>query len=270
MKSIKLYVGHILVLSMILCLIACSDKSKKESMSIEQYGAIQGMIRCSIGSQGFKVSLTNISSGQLLHTIVTDNDGTFVINDIPSGQYYINAEKDNCNWAWMTVNGSINTSDQKIYIDGNKTLDIIIQMQVDPSYFQNELTITDIYGNPIGDEITIQQYSSMIVIKLINETIQDFSWDLTKYYCIISGYRDTIVGDYQGFTYHTYDLFSNISPTSGTLGPSNDVVITGFINPEIYTLDRLDNFSLSHYPMITLYMNNKRRDISLYLPFFYK
>ncbi len=245
--------------------------TKKDSDDILEYGNISGYVICPSGVQGIKVSLIDPIGYQPKQVAVTDADGLFDFSYIVAGDYCIQAEREGFNVDRVLVDGTRIYENQTFYISANQTTNIIFYLSPSSEYLNDELTVTDFYDNPIGNRIIIPKYTSAITIKLYNGTYQDVHWNL-RHNCWISGYRDTVVGNYTGYTYHTFELFEDVTPSEGTLSPGNIVLITGRINPDIYTLDRFDD----HPILRTLSLITQRSthytssDIELYLPFMYE
>ena len=240
---------------------ACTEKDGRTAA--DDYGIVSGKVVCYDGGNAFKVTLADISGFQTSQVAVTESDGSFCFTEVLTGQYTIDVQKEGFVWGWMYVNG-IRTSNP-IYVDNNQTTNIEVWMQRSP-YVNDELTITDISGNPIGDKIVIPRYTSTIAIKLYNGTSQNIYWDLRQN-CFVSGQRDTTVGSYTGYTYHTFDIFSDISPTSGNLSPGDITIITGIINNDIYTLDRYGTCLTEMYLYGRSNTHTSNRTIELYFPF---
>lgn len=260
------YSRFLYLIATMCCLVACSEK--EDSSESSMYGVVNGLVRSTLGGQGFKVTLADPNGIQPMQIAVTEPDGTFYFSEVYAGKYTINIYKEGFECGWMLVDGERAYNNQLITINENKTTEIVVQMQSSLST-DNELTITDINGNPIGNQITIPKYTTTIAIKLFNETSQNVIWDLRQN-CFISGYRDTIVGNTIGYTYHTFDVFSSISPTDGTLPPGGITIITGILNPDIYTLDRYSNHITEMYLTTYSSIHEMSKIIKLYFPFMSK
>ena len=263
MDKIVKYFFVFLLATMIVCNAACSRGEETDL-----YGVVKGTVTPTIGeSQGFKVSLIESNSNQTIHVIVTE-DGSFCFSNVVAGKYKIDVQKEGFYCIRVIVNNRIVNSDYEIQVEENQIVEVDIQMNPDSSYLNGELTIRDAYGNPIGNRITIPEYTQVIALRLYNETSQDISWYTRLNSCYLEGARDTVVSGYSGFTgFGIYQIFSDFSPNSGTISPGENVLVTGIINQSIYELDYFsrENNTLSIYANSSTHMY--RKDIELYLPF---
>ena len=235
----------------------CSVACKKKEYS--KYGIVKGIVTSTIGeSQGFKVSLIEANSLQTIQVIVTEENGSFSFSNVAAGTYKIDVQKEGFYY--------VDNLNNEIHVEANQIIEVNIQMRPNSSYLNGELKITDANGNTISNRITIQKYTPIIALRLYNETTQNISWSLNGNFCQLQGARDTIVGNYHGFTgYDTYPIFSDLSPHSGTIYPGENVLVIGTMNQNIYTLDY---FSYK-YTTLSLSLSTSRHSykIELDLPF---
>lgn len=247
--------------------VACT-KDDNETKDSVKYGTVRGSVSCVMGSSGFKITLTHANGKEQVQVIVTGQDGVFCFTDVVPGNYIIEANKEGFDCDYIAINGTIKyNKSSEIQVVSNETTDVTFRMMPNSSYMNSELTITDAYGNPIGNSITISKYMPTISIKLLNETNKDISWSLQSQ-CYLQGARDTVIGGYSGFVgYDMYYIFSNISPTNGTLSPGENVLIVGTINENIYALDRFSSQQTTLSLFIQGNVTSKRKDIELDLPF---
>lgn len=263
MKYTKNYFWLPLVVFTVGIVIGCSKNNTETS-----FGNVSGSIRCVTGRQGFKVTLNDPTGLETPQVVVTTINGAFYFENIKAGRYTIDVKRNGFKVGTMTVNGEIVYPNPNYVINVYKDqiTNVLVQMEPTSEYIDDEITVTDMADNPIGNVITIPKYTTSIALKLYNGTSQNVDWSL-RYNCFISGYKDTVVGDYEGYTYHTFDIFDDVSPSSGSLAPGDITVITGIINPEIYTLNRL---SSSSYTKIILSTYNSihpaNKDIELLFP----
>lgn len=261
-RTIK-YSSFLLGAAVMCIFVACTEKA--EQSDAELPGGINGCVRSNAGGQGFRVSIVDPTGAQSPQVAVTGSDGTFCFSEVKAGKYTVDVQREGFEWGWMYIDGVRVSNGRSFVVKNNQTTEIDVYMQVS-SYMNEELTITDINGNPIGNQIVIPKYTSTIAIKLYNGTAQDASWNLHKL-CYISGERDTIIGTIPTYTRHTFDIFTSISPTSGTLSPGDVTIITGIINPDIYTLDRYTQ-SLRELDLYsTVGYHSACKTIELYFPF---
>lgn len=77
----------LLIASIVVLMAACS----KETVSPELYGSIDGQVLASDTQQG--IGGVNITTSPATNSIMTKSDGSFSLNEVPTGSYTINAEK---------------------------------------------------------------------------------------------------------------------------------------------------------------------------------
>jgi len=243
--------------------------SKAEDSTESALGSVSGSVKCVTGSQGFKVTLTDAKGVESPQIAVTTINGSFNFDRVKAGKYIIDVQRDGFALGVMTVNGEIVSYNHMVNVYEDQITNVLVQMVPTSGYIDDEITVTDMADNPIGSVITIPKYTTSIAIKLYNGTSQNVSWSL-RHRCFISGYKDTVVGNYEGHTYHTFDVFDDVSPSSGSLAPGNVTVITGIINPQIYTLDRFSDYAWDSYTKMTLFssynLTQHNRDIELLFP----
>lgn len=267
MKSLTCFF-RLFYLVVIMCfMVACSDK--EDSSESSMYGVVNGMVSCTQGGHGFKVILSDPNDIQPMQVAVTESNGAFCFSEVVAGKYIIDVQRDGFALGVMTVNGEIVSYNHMVNVYKDQITNVLVQMVPTSGYIDDEITVTDMADNPIGSVITIPKYTTSIAIKLYNGTSQNVSWSL-RHRCFISGYKDTVVGNYEGHTYHTFDVFDDVSPSSGSLAPGNVTVITGIINPQIYTLDRFSDYAWDSYTKMTLFssynLTQHNRDIELLFP----
>ena len=261
----KFTIKHLWILFAFLSLGTIMSCSEKENNIEPSYGEISGRVQCISGKQGFKVTLVDIDGVETPQIAVTSANGDFYFETLKAGKYKIDVQRNGFEWGGMSVDGEMVYNSHVFNVYQNQTTYIEVLMNPTSEYTDDEITVTDINGNPIGDAITVPKYTTTIAIKLYNGTSQNVNWDLT-HIRFVSGYRDTTVGNYNGFTYHTFDFFNEVSPSTGTLTPGDITIITGIINPDIYTLDRLHE-SLTTMTLTTYSSTHAAsKDIGLYLP----
>lgn len=268
-KTVKFF-KVFLFATMLVYNVACTKEEEYEEPNVTQYGTVKGAVNSIEGGrQGFKVSLTEHNSQHPLQVIVTEEDGCFNFSEVPVGSYKIDVQKEGFVCISKTVNDVEVRNEYEIQIEAKQVLYINVLMLPNSSYINGELKITDLNGNPIGNWITIQKYTPIIALRLYNETSQYISWYFFLWQsCYLQGARDTIIGNYSGFTgYGSYQIFSNISPSSGRISPGENVLVTLTINQNIYDLD----YFSYEYSTLSLSANSSThsysKDIELDLPF---
>jgi len=93
-------------------LVGCS----KETISPETFGNIEGKILDSENSDG--IPSVNITTTPATNSILTDNNGSFVISEVPTGTYTINADKKGYESNSVSVKVSENkTASAQMYLD---------------------------------------------------------------------------------------------------------------------------------------------------------
>lgn len=248
-------------------------------------GVVVGRVKPLWGTGAFKVVLNKSGDEEEKHIVITSDNGNFIFRDIEQGSYVIDVVEDDFEMYEMFVNdsqiynghfeinGDLLYNSKSIEVVANQTVNVDILMYPTSTPNPNaneELTILDIQGNPIGGRITIEKYTPMISIKLFNETPEDIWWNIYSY-CQVMGDKDTVIGTYSTYVTHLVDLFSSLSPVEGALSPGQQVVIVGIIDEEIYEMHDLNVY----YPQISLtygvgQISCTRKSIGLDLPFAYE
>ena len=89
MKKLKFYSPFIIVLVAAIVFSSCA----KDTIDAERFGDIEGIVLNSETEEG--VSSVNITTAPASNSILTESDGTFTINNVPTGNYTIQARKNN-------------------------------------------------------------------------------------------------------------------------------------------------------------------------------
>ncbi|MDZ7691756.1 MAG: carboxypeptidase-like regulatory domain-containing protein [Balneolaceae bacterium] len=83
----KIRYGILLLSSISLLILSCS----KETITPELYGSIDGRVLASKTDEG--LGGVNITTSPATNSIITNSNGSFSLNEVPTGNYSINAEK---------------------------------------------------------------------------------------------------------------------------------------------------------------------------------
>ena len=205
-----------------------SDNNNHVETNAQVVGIVECMNQTWSQPNGVKVVLSNQSDNSIEHIAVTGSDGHFQFDDIEAGVYSIEAIKEGYEWIWMVDDDVVNHTNNIIQIVGGKTkeIKILLNRSSYESIMTFNLKITDMNGNPI-ESIHVPKYTTTVAFMLYNDTDMSHVWSLGSIdHCFVS--------DDRGF-YLEY-LFDNITPTSGTLEPGNNVVVIGTINQNIWNI----------------------------------
>ena len=215
------------VLSFILFLYGCGDKQQPSTSTCRIDGIIDSGSTAWDHSNGIKVTIESVSDKSLKFIAVTDNNGNFQFRDIEAGKYLISAEKEGYVARWMLDDGVLkginNSWIIEVFPNKIKNIEIHIDKKTSGQGSDSDaLDVTDMNGNPIS-VIKIPRNASMISIKLFNGTQSDQHWD-------ISGYDKCFVSANFELEY----VFTSFNITQGVLKTGDNVVIVGYINPNIF------------------------------------
>ena len=185
---------------------------------------------------GFRISIISLSDNSLVYTAVSDDNGRFIFQDIDPGEYTIEVRKDGYEWGWMKYDGNIISSwNRKIVLKANETKDLVIYMKDIFGEDKSALDITDMDGNPIN-RIGISPNATTISFKIINQTQSNSNWELSSKYCFGTIHFQTIY------------VFTSFNRTSGSIAAGDNVVVVGYINPEVFSPEfELNNGSIDFY-----------------------
>lgn len=247
----------------ILLFMGCTEKIENVEMTIDGRVGKYPFAHTS-GMAGFIVTLSDPAGIEPTQTYITESDGSFRFIDLGQNTYQINVERDN--WVWRSMAYGDESNDWDILFrvaneshtietkSGSTTRALVF---MDKTSNDEDLTITDINGNPIGDIISVPNGTVTLGLRIYNNTMSDRYWwvDIDNSLSIC-GTRDTVVqggnGQYtHGYTgIYCYPLYTGITQDSGTLSPGNVMMVVININPEIYTIDHYQsgtNYLLSQY-----------------------
>lgn len=193
---------------------------------------VRGTVKSTIGHtlNGVKVTLENTANSSLIYVAIADAKGTFEINDILPGNYYIYADKDgDVVVSWLS-DGGVNKLSNEIKLTSGQGKKLIIYLAVDDGPgIGFQLEITDIYGNIVEDSIHIPKYTPAVVFYIHNRT------DSNQYWTITGFNRCRYSTGTPGRDYRTGNIFSSFEPTSGNLKSGGTALIVGNINQEIFS-----------------------------------
>lgn len=221
MTSTKCYISGLLLICLF-GIYGCKEKEQPNSSC-----GINGIVDAS-NPNGIKITLTSLSDNSLKHVAVTNSIGEFLFRDIEAGKYTLEAAKDDYRWIWMVVDGSVNHSDHIIDIQEGQIKEVkILMTNTSLPTMDYELSLTDMYNNPIENSVHVPKYSTIISFKLYNGTDVSHSWSVWHT-------NDCFVSDDRGF--YSVKLFDDFSPISGTLEPGDNITLVGKINQDIWNI----------------------------------
>lgn len=178
---------------------------------------------------GIMVSITNESDRTVKHTAVTDKNGKFSFRDLESGSYIIDAVKEGYRWGLMIDDGIMNPYDRLIELTNNKIKNLQIQLW-GADYGTTDvfdLDLTDLDGRPLT-KIVIPNGATTISFRLFNGTQTSHGWEL--WYNLVSIGAERV--------------FLSFNVSDGVLDSGDNVVLIGFINPNIFNIgyDKISGF----------------------------
>lgn len=221
--------AYLLVPLICFFLLFCCSKEE-----VAEKCVVKGKIIISNGAEtnGVKVTFENASDPSLKYIAVSDANGVFELQDVIPGTYCVDAIKEGTEWYWMKDGKYTNQRDRLVNLASGQTKELIIYLKGESYSSEFHLDITDINGNPIGNEIYIPKYTTTIAFRLYNGTNYSHFWTVNADYCFISddiGYRSEYI-------------FSSFSSTSGTLEPGDNIVLIGTINQNIFSISQNDPY----------------------------
>ena len=202
---------------------ACNESNKP---SVNNYG-IDGTI--DVGDvwtehpNGFMITLTSSIDESVIHKAVSDMNGSFQFRNIEPGIYAIDAYKEGYEWGWLIDDGQLVGSMLKeITLSKDQVKEVTIHMSQNYSTDKSALDITDFNGNPLS-QLIIPQNATTVSFKLYNGTQSKHSWELTSEYC------------FGTIDFEVTSVFTSFNISQGYLSPGDNVVIVGFVNPDIFS-----------------------------------
>lgn len=241
-----------------LCLLSfngCKDKGKEEPDS--RTAGIDGLIDVpeiyTTHPNGFLITLESMSDDGERHSAVSDSNGKFSFRNLAAGKYTIDVEKEGYKRAWMVDEDKIvSTGVKTIELSNNKIKNLKIRME--DIYYDDigALDITDLSGNPIG-VIGISNMATMVSFRLYNGTQSSHTWSVDDRYC------------FGTIDFAPVQVFSSFNMTQGRLEPGDNVLVIGYVNPEIFSpkfsmangdLYISDSGSISSRKSIYIYLAN--------------
>lgn len=166
------------LLTYIICIatfVGCS----KETISPELFGSIEGQVFNSETEKG--IQGVNITTNPATNSITTNEDGTFELNEVPTGQYSVSAKKTDFNSSSVSVRVNENkAATAQIYLDpegenGEEYLSARVTTWAETS--SNDSTFAEVQYEVenTSDDININQYEVYFDIHTSSET---FSWEV--------------------------------------------------------------------------------------------
>ena len=172
---------------------------------------------------GFMITLTNSIDESVIHKAVSDMNGSFQFRNLEPGVYSIDAYKEGYEWGWLIDDGKlVGSRIKEITLSKDQVKNVTIYMSSDYYTDKSALDITDLNNNPLS-QILIPQNATTISFKLYNGTQSKYSWELTSEYC------------FGTIDFEVIPVFTSFSISQGYLSPGDNVVIVGFVNPEIFS-----------------------------------
>lgn len=248
----KAYIFVFLICSLLL---VCCNKEE-----IVEICTIKGRIITNtnnIHSNGIKITLENVSDPSLKYIVISDVNGDFEVHDIIPGTYSVDAVKDGLEWGWMQDEGVVmHQNNRLVNLASGQIKELIIYLKGQNTIgWEFELDLTDINGNPIGDNLSVPKSASAIAFRLFNSTSDSHPWSINTDYCFVS----------DDIGYKSEYIFSSVSPCTGTLKPGDSVVIIGIINQKIF--DIFQNYPRYMYNILTFNSGFARKEVYLDIAF---
>lgn len=201
----------------------CSHK--QEPVHLANCG-INGLVEVSsLGHpNGVQVTLESTSDESVKHVAITNTEGYFYFRDLEPDTYLISAEKEGYEMDYIRLEKSTLGSNNppKITLVENETREITIHMSTKHINEYEQLSVTDMSGNPLK-RITISHGATTIYLRLFNGTSTKQDWKLR--------YEDC----FGTIRFLPVYYFSSFNITEGKLAPGDNVVLVGYVNPEIYS-----------------------------------
>ena len=206
-------------------------------------GTIIGSINTGVPG-AVKVQLQNASDASDMDIAFSEQDGSFVFQDVKEGFYYITPTKDGYSWIWTVIgdNDPIhrNSPDKRIKVGAGEIVKVKILMS--PSNGE-ALSILTAQGDPI-DKLVINNGMGSVSFVLFNGT------GTTRSYSIVCRclFKET---------FDAFYLFTSINPSSGSLAPGESVLITCSIDPRVYSsaLALYDDIEISYNMKLPISLN---------------
>lgn len=207
------------------CLIGCNKKSEP---IYSANGEINGFVQT--GSlwdpNGVKITIESVSNKSVKHVAVSDAEGNFHFSNLEADTYIISAEKEGYKMDYILLEKRIlgNNMPKEITLAENEIREITIYMSpIQISEF-GELEFTDMKGNPLN-KITIPHNATTVSIRLFNGTQSKKYWQLRYESC------------FGTIRFLQVDVFSSFSINEGVLEAGDNVVLVGYVNPEIFSTE---------------------------------
>lgn len=124
--KVQLFITFTLLAAISLLFNSCA----KDTMEAESYGDIEGIVINGENEEG--IATANITTTPATNAIFTENDGTFTIQNVPTGNYTIQARKQDFN------NNSVSVS-----VSENETAIARIAMSLDDDDDEDSVTTED-------------------------------------------------------------------------------------------------------------------------------
>lgn len=225
LRIMTLIKSHSLIFLLFLmpCLIGCDKKSEPICSANSE---IKGFVQIgSLGhSNGVKITIESVSNKSIKYVAVSDAEGKFHFSNLEADTYIISAEKEGYKMDYILLEKSILGSNKpkKITLAENEIREITICMSTTQISEFGQLDFTDMNGNPLN-RITIPRNATTISMRLFNGTQSRKPWQLKYEYC------------FGTIRFLTVNVFSSFSISEGVLEAGDNVVLVGYINPEIFS-----------------------------------
>lgn len=216
MMSTKNYIFVVLA-GVILCVVGCTNE---QALTTANCG-----INGSISVSGAKITIVSVLDASVQHVAVSDANRNFYFRGLEAGSYIIKAEKDGYEMGHIILEGNtiLGKNQQKIIeLKEHEIKEITISMSpIDVSSI-GRLAFTDMSGNQLNN-ILIPQNATTISLRLFNGTQGRCHWKIRYDGCFGS------IG------FDVEYLFSSFNVSEGYLEAGDNVVLVGYINPNIFT-----------------------------------
>lgn len=235
----------ILAVVSLLCITGCGSEEP-----VDESCQVRGYIDGNGGDiAGTKVTMQNVKDISLKYVAVADGAGMFEIKNMASGTYVVSASKGDSQLS-SVEDGSGTVRNNQVTLRSGETTTLFIYMTKPGITTNFDLTLTDMNGNPVNDDVNIYRSTTTVGFRLTNNTNNRCLWD-------ISNVGHCFVTDLYGMKYEP--VFSSFGPTEGTLQSGDAVLIMGIVNPEMFNMT--DGYINDLYATITFSLGISHKEI---------
>lgn len=234
---------HLLILTAFLTVSLFSCQKTEETKSGTIIGSVD-FISYNAVSGAVKIQLENASDKSDVDIAYTEQDGSFIFQDVKEGFYYITPYKDNYSWVWTVVGDNEpihkNSPDKRIKVGADEV--VKVKLLMNGSNVDN-ISILTPQGDPLN-KLTINNGEGSASFVLFNGTGSARSYSIVCR-CLFKT------------TFDAFYLFTSISPDRGSLAPGESVLITCSIDPRVYSsaLALYDDIEISYNVKLPISLN---------------